>query len=445
MPESFFIETYGCQMNVYDSQRIADAMVDSGFKRVLVSSEAAVVILYTCHVRENAMRKVFSNIQMMKTRDTKVVAIGGCVAQSLGETVFKKCSAVNIVFGPHVGHRLPGYVRSILNEDKSKILDVGQVGLSKFDCLPKKKEVTFSEFVTIQEGCDNFCTYCVVPYTRGRERSRPASDILAEVRHLVSNGAAEITLLGQNVNSYAGDAPYINIGQPKGVWTLERLIREISEISGLRRLRYTTSHPRDLTTNLMKAHAEIDVLVPFLHLPAQSGSDRILKGMKRGYTANEYIDKLEKFRDICANIQFSTDIIVGFPTETESDFEDTIRLVERAKYVTAFLFKYSRREGTVAAAMDGQISKEDKAHRLAVLQKILATVQMEHKKCLIGQKQEVLFEKAGKKVGQCIGKNVYMQSIVVDSRESLIGTFADVRINSIAPNCLFGSVTCPDP
>jgi tRNA-2-methylthio-N6-dimethylallyladenosine synthase len=264
------------------------------------------------------------------------------------------------------------------------------------------------------------------------------------VKHLVSNGAVEITLLGQNVNSYEGDAPYINVGLPKKKWNLGRLLQEVAEISGLRRLRYTTSHPKDLTADLMSVHSTTDVLAPFVHLPVQSGSDRILNRMRRGHTAKEYLDKLVMFRDVCPNIQFSTDIIVGFPTETEYDFLDTINLVREAEYISAFSFKYSKRDGTIAASMDGHISEKDKANRLAILQKNLATEQEKYKKRFVGQTHEVLFEKAGKKAGQYIGKDVYMQSVVVESSEDLTGRFANVLINFVAPNCFFGDIIWPD-
>jgi tRNA-2-methylthio-N6-dimethylallyladenosine synthase len=444
MHEQFYIETHGCQMNVYDSRRIASAMSDAGFCRSFNPSEADVIILYTCNVRENAARKVFSNIGMLRTERTRVIALGGCVAQSLGKDAFEKCKAVNIVFGPHSCHKLPAYIRSILDGKNESILDIDQNGLDKFSCFPEKNDVSFSEFVTIQEGCNNFCTYCVVPLTRGRERSRPAADVLSEVKRLVSNGSVEITLLGQNVNSYEGEAPYINVGSPKGKWRLGRLIQEIAEISGLKRLRYTTSHPKDLTDDLMRVHSATSVLAPFVHLPVQSGSDRILKRMRRGHTSSEYLDKLSKFRDVCPNIQFSTDIIVGFPTETDSDFLDTVNLTKKAKYISAFSFKYSRRDGTIAANMDGQIPEKDKAARLDILQKCLAAEQSIYKKRFIGQMHEVLFEKTGKKAGQYIGKDVYMQSIVVESPNDLTGKFENVLIDSIAQNCLFGSIKCTD-
>ena len=331
----FHIEVFGCQMNVYDARRMVDLLVNSGYEMAHDASEADILIFYTCNIRARAVQKLYSNIGILKNENTKVIAVGGCVSQAEKENIFRY-KDINISFGAQSYHRLPEHLGEILSGVKNRILDIEFEQAQKFDRLPERRNVSFSEFVTIQEGCDNFCTYCVVPYTRGREYSRSASDVIKEVKDLLANGSKEITLIGQNVNSYHGEAPYISIGQPKGTWRLERLIREIAELDGLKRLRYTTSHPKDFTTELMQIHAETPVLVPFAHIPVQSGNDRILKAMNRGHTAQEYLDKIAKFRAICPNIQFSSDFIVGFPTETEEEFEDTVKLAEQVNYFVFF-------------------------------------------------------------------------------------------------------------
>ncbi len=435
----FHIEIFGCQMNVYDAKRMADLLVNDGYEIANDASEADILIFYTCNIRERAAQKLFSSIGILKNKNTKVIAVGGCVSQSEKENIFRY-RHINISFGAQTYHRLPEHIRAILNGTNNRILDIEFDQAQKFDCLPQKQNVSFSEFVTIQEGCDNFCTYCVVPYTRGREYSRSAKDVIDEVKGLLANGAKEITLIGQNVNSYHGEAPYISIGQPKGTWRLERLIREIAELDGLKRLRYTTSHPKDFTTELMQIHAETPILVPFAHIPVQSGNDRILKAMNRGHTAQEYLDKIMKFQDICSNIQFSSDFIVGFPTETEEEFEDTVKLAEQVNYTISFSFKYSRRKNTPADKMPGQISEAIKAKRLAILQKTLINSQIYHNNALIGKTQEVLFERRGRKPNQYIGKNVYLQSVIVESQENLIGEFRNVHIEKAGENSVIGKI-----
>lgn len=426
-------------MNVYDARRIGDLLLEHGYEKACDASEADILIFYTCNIRERAVQKLFSNIGILKNENTKVIAVGGCVSQAEKENIFKH-RGINIAFGAQAYHRLPEHIEEILNGVKKKILDIDFNQAQKFDWLPKRKEITFSEFVTIQEGCDNFCTYCVVPYTRGREYSRPAKDVINEVQELIANGAREITLIGQNVNSYHGEAPYITIGEPKGTWRLERLIREIAEIDGLKRLRYTTSHPKDFTTELMQIHAETPVLVPFAHIPVQSGNNRILKAMNRGHTAREYLEKIAKFREICPNVQFSSDFIVGFPTETEEEFADTVKLAEQVRYTISFSFKYSRRKNTPADKMPGQISETIKERRLAILQRALLDDQIYHNNALVGKTQEVLFERLGRKPNQYIGKNVYLQSVIVSSQENLIGQFKNVHIKAAGENSVIGEI-----
>jgi tRNA-2-methylthio-N6-dimethylallyladenosine synthase len=434
------MKAYGCQMNVYDSKNIIEILERNGFVRTFDPKAADILIFYTCNIRENAARKVFSAVGMLKSSSTKVVAIGGCVAQAEKEEIFKKSNLINIVFGPHVYHKLPDYISQILNREQSKILDIGLEKFNKFEKAQRKNDVSFSEFVTIQEGCDNFCSYCVVPYTRGREYSRSAKDIISDIKYLVTKGTKEITLLGQNVNSYNGEAAYISIGSKGNTWKLDRLLYEIAEIDGLKRLRYTTSHPKDITVDLMTAHSKIPVLVPFAHIPIQSGSNRILKLMNRGHTAAEYLDKLEMFQTICPHMQFSSDFIVGFPTETTEDFEDTIKVVDNIEYPVSYAFKYSPRKNTVASQMDGQIHEREKEERLRALQDSLLRHQIRRNNNLIGQVQSVLFDKCGKKAGQYIGKNVYMQSIVVECDTNPIGEFKEVLIESSGVNSVSGKI-----
>lgn len=435
----FYIEVYGCQMNVYDSKRIIDTLIKSGFEQVEDASDADILIFYTCNIREKAAQRLFSNIGFLKTSKTKVIAVGGCVAQAEKDLIFNH-KGINISFGPQTYHRLPYHINAVLKGENDRILDLAFDQDKKFGCLPKREKVSYSEFVTIQEGCDNFCTYCVVPYTRGREYSRPVKDIIAEIKELLANGAKEITLIGQNVNSYHGDAPYITVGNSQNTWRIERLIQEIAELDGLKRLRYTTSHPKDFTTELMKVHATTPVLVPFVHIPVQSGADRILKLMNRGHTAQEYLDKLAKFRDICPNIQFSSDFIVGFPTETDEEFNNTLSLVQKAKYTISYSFKYSRRKNTPADKMSGQIPEDIKEKRLDILQKTLLKYQIYFNKSLLGKTQEILFDRVGKKEKQYIGKNVFLQSVIVESDENLIGQFRNVKIDFAGDNSVKGKI-----
>ncbi|MBR1479994.1 MAG: tRNA (N6-isopentenyl adenosine(37)-C2)-methylthiotransferase MiaB [Alphaproteobacteria bacterium] len=440
MEKSFYIEVYGCQMNVYDSRRIAELLLANGFVQSPDPHDAEILIFYTCNVREKAAQRLFSNIGFLRSNKTEVIAVGGCVSQAEGTNIFRN-KHINISFGAQTYHRLPEHINSILSGKKAQILDLAFDEGTKFRHLaPSTAKASHSEFVTIQEGCDNFCAYCVVPYTRGREYSRPAKDVIAEAREFIARGAKEITLIGQNVNSYHGEAPYITVGQPKETWRLERLIREIALLDGLKRLRYTTSHPKDFTAELMRVHAETPVLTPFAHIPVQSGNDRILKLMNRGHTARAYLDKLAMFRDICPSIQFSSDFIVGFPTETDTEFEDTVNLAEAARYTISYSFKYSRRKNTPADKMDGQIPERIKEERLALLQETLLKSQVEHNRALVGTTQEVLFDRVGRKENQYIGKNVYLQSVIVESSENLIGEFRNVLVEQSGENSVSGRV-----
>ncbi len=434
----FHIEIYGCQMNVYDAQRIAELLQFCGFEKAKCHEDADILIFYTCNIREKAAARLFSNINIFKNQKTKVVAVGGCVVQAEKENMFRH-KAINIVFGPQVYHKLPEYIMDVINGKRDRIMDVGMPQMEKFKAIPVKQNVSYSEFVTIQEGCNNFCTYCIVPYTRGPECSRPAIDILHETKHLVENGAQEITLLGQNVNSYHGEAAYLGIGGKK-TWDITRLLYEVAKILGIRRLRYVTSHPKDFNKELMTAHREIDVLVPFVHIPLQSGSNKILRLMNRGHTVEEYLDKLAMFRDIAPNIQFSSDFIVGFPQETDEDLQATIDAARMADYSFSYAFKYSPRKKTPASRMQDQIPEEEKEVRLAKLYAVLQESQLKYNQSIVGTIQETLFEKEGRRENQYVGKNVYLQSIVVEADESPIGKFMNVKITKATQNSVFGEI-----
>ncbi len=427
-------------MNDYDGKRIEDILILNGFFKVNDPLTADIVIFYTCNIREKAVHKLESTVGMIKSPKIKVIAVGGCVAQAEKDNIFKRIPRVNLSFGPSTYHKLPEYLDDLLSGKKKRIIDLSNYKLEKFNSTNKRREITTSSYVAIQEGCDNFCTYCVVPYTRGREYSRPVIDIINEVKWLVNNGAKEIVLGGQNVNSYHGEAPYITIGSNRKTWRIEELIKAIAAIDGIKRLRYLTSHPKDFTVELMQVHNAVPILVPFVHIPVQSGSDRILKLMNRNHTAREYLDKLKLFRDICPAIQFSSDFIVGFPSETEEDFNDTLKLVEEAKYTLSFYFKYSIRPNTPAARMLEQIDDKIKEERLARLIKALLKDQIYYNNKLVGKIQEILITKKGKKENQYIGKNIYMQSVIINSDENIIDKFKTVLIESANENCVFGKL-----
>ncbi|MDR1488587.1 MAG: tRNA (N6-isopentenyl adenosine(37)-C2)-methylthiotransferase MiaB [Holosporales bacterium] len=427
--KSFFIKVYGCQMNVYDSIRIRDHLTKNDYVESASMENSDIIIFYTCNIREKAVSKLLSDIGRIKNREKKIIAVGGCVAQAEQNEFFNKCEDISIVFGPQTYHNLHTYIEEVFVDKSKKILDIKFTQAEKFVYLPSKKIVSFSEFVSIQEGCDNFCTYCVVPYTRGREYSRPATDIVNEVRELVENGAKEITLLGQNVNSY------------KSEYSFEKLLRSVANINGVRRLRYTTSHPKDFTEELMNVHQELkEIMPPFAHIPVQSGSDRILKLMNRGHTAEDYIKKTERFREICNEISFSSDFIVGFPGESEKDFYDTINLVKKVNFSLFYAFKYSRRKNTPAYNMKNQIPMIEKNKRFEILHQNLMEQQLKFNKSCIDTSQTILIEKLGKKEKQYIGRSPYMQSVVIESDHNVIGEFLRVDIKNAFQNSLFGDL-----
>ena len=442
MTKRVFIATYGCQMNVYDSARMAEFLAPLGFDRTPTPEDADLVILNTCHIREKASEKVFSQLgrlRAIRARKARrgdgrmLIAVAGCVAQAEGAEIRRRAPFVDLIFGPQTYHRLPDMVAAALQEGNA-IVDTSFPEESKFDHLPRARpEQGTTTFLTVQEGCDKFCTFCVVPYTRGAEYSRPVAQVLDEARRLAAQGAREITLLGQNVNAYHG-------GGPDGrEWSLGELIRAVAEVPGLDRIRYTTSHPRDVDDELVAAHREVPQLMPFLHLPVQSGSDRVLVAMNRRHTAADYRRLVSRLRDARPNLALSTDLIVGFPGEGEEDFQATLGLVDDIGFAQAFSFKYSPRPGTPAASED-QLPDAVKIERLAILQASLAGQQRDFNKACIGQVMPVLLEKPGRHVGQLVGRSPYLQSVHLTAAVERIGDIVPVRILAGSSNSLSGTV-----
>ena len=440
-PQTYFVKTFGCQMNVYDSERIGELLAAGGLRAVDGSEAADLVVLNTCHIRERAAEKVYSDIGRLKAGKRRsgikpMVVVAGCVAQAEGEEILRRAPAVDIVVGPQAYHRLPAMIAAAAGRqpaDKSadaRSVDTDMPIESKFAVLPRRaRQAAPSAFLTVQEGCDKFCTFCVVPYTRGAEVSRPAEAVIAEARMLVASGARELTLLGQNVNAYHGSG-----------LSFAALIRAVAAIPGLARLRYTTSHPRDMADDLIAAHAEVPELMPYLHLPVQSGSSRILKRMNRAHTAEGYLATIERVRAARPDIALSSDFIVGFPGETEADFEDTLALVRSVNYAQAYSFKYSSRPGTPAATMENHLDEDVKSDRLARLQALIVEQQLAFNRATVGRSVEVLLERPGKKPGQLIGKTPFLQSVHIVARGLAIGDLVEVEILSAGPNSLEGSL-----
>ncbi len=434
-PKKLFIKTYGCQMNVYDSERMAEAMGGQGYVTTDRADEADLILLNTCHIREKASEKVYSEIGRLKplkaaNPDLKI-GVAGCVAQAEGEEILRRAPLVDLVVGPQAYHRLPDLTARAVGG--ARTLDTDFPAEDKFDHLPKVRAKSGpTAFLTVQEGCDKFCAFCVVPYTRGAEVSRPAARILAEAQALVERGAREITLLGQNVNAYhdAGEG---------GIWGLARLIRELARIEGLARIRYTTSHPNDMEDDLIAAHGDCEKLMPYLHLPVQSGSDRILKAMNRKHTAEHYIRLIERLRAARPDLLLSGDFIVGFPGETDADFEATVDLVRAVNYGQAYSFKYSARPGTPAAErapVDPQVADE----RLQRLQALLTDQQRAAQEAMVGRTVHVLFEKRGRLAGQMVGKSDHLHAVHVTDDSLSAGDLRAVRITSSGPNSLGGEI-----
>ena len=433
-PKTYRVKSFGCQMNVYDGERMAELLGERGIAPAPEGEEADLVILNTCHIREKAAEKVYSDIGRLvkagnKAGKAPIIAVAGCVAQAEGEEIMARAPAVSIVVGPQAYHRLPEMLDKAANGERAT--DTDMPAIAKFDALPQRKKRGPSAFLTVQEGCDKFCTYCVVPYTRGAEISRPFAHLIAEAQKLVEAGAKEITLLGQNVNAWAGED---GKGRRAG---LVGLIHALARIDGLERIRYTTSHPNDMDEGLIAAHGEVAKLMPYLHLPVQSGSDRVLKAMNRQHTAESYLRLLEKFRAVRPDIALSGDFIVGFPGETEVEFEDTLRIVDEVRYAHAFSFKYSPRPGTPAATMEGQIAPEVMDERLQRLQARIAHHQFAFNQASVGKTCSVLVERTGRSPGQWLGKSPWLQSVWFEAPASL-GDLVDVELAEAGPNSVMG-------
>jgi tRNA-2-methylthio-N6-dimethylallyladenosine synthase len=443
--KKLFIKTYGCQMNVYDSERMRDVLAPVGYTPTDGPEDADLVVLNTCHIREKAAEKVYSELGRIKKLKNKkeaaggdmTVAVAGCVAQAEGEEIMRRAPVVDLVLGPQTYHKLPEMIAKV-SRARGERLETDFDTQEKFDLLPTaRKPDGFAAFLTIQEGCDKFCTFCVVPYTRGAEFSRPVDQIVAEARSLVAQGVKEITLLGQNVNAYHGAAPAID---GAGTWGLGQLIRHLAKIGGLERLRFTTSHPRDMDEDLITAHGDETKLMPYLHLPLQAGSDRILKAMNRGHTYAEYRDLIARIRKARPDVALSSDFIVGFPGESEIDFQRTLDAVNEIGYGSAFSFKYSVRPGTPGAALPGQVPEDVKTERLARLQALLVQQQTDFNASLIGRTLSVLVEGIGRRDGQLFGRAPYLQGTHFEGGSELIGQVVDVKIEQAGRNSLGGTL-----
>jgi tRNA-2-methylthio-N6-dimethylallyladenosine synthase len=437
-----FVKTYGCQMNVYDSQRMADSLALEGYAETSSMQEADFVLLNTCHIREKAAEKVYS--ELGRIRDLKaerasrgletVIGVAGCVAQAEGAEIIRRSPAVDLVIGPQTYHRLPEALRKARNGEK--VVETEYAIEDKFEHLPKPRRAEIigrgvTAFLTVQEGCDKFCTFCVVPYTRGSEVSRPVAQIVAEAEKLAEAGVREVTLLGQNVNAWHGEGP------DGSEWGLGRLLFRLADIPGIARLRYTTSHPRDMDDELIEAHRDLPALMPYLHLPVQAGSDRILKAMNRRHKAADYVRLIERIRAVRPDMAMSGDFIVGFPGETDQDFEATLELVRTVNYAQAYSFKYSPRPGTPGAEMQGHVAEAVKDERLQRLQALLAEQMRDFNAGMAGRTMDLLIEKPGRQPGQRVGRSPWLQPVIVDETAGEIGDIINVRIIRTGHNSLF--------
>jgi len=437
-----FVKTYGCQMNVYDSQRMSDALAADGYVATSVMEEADLVLLNTCHIREKAAEKVYS--ELGRIREVKaerarnggemLIGVAGCVAQAEGREIIRRAPAVDLVIGPQTYHRLPDALKKVRGGEK--VVETEYALEDKFDHLPEPRRADVisrgvTAFLTVQEGCDKFCTFCVVPYTRGSEVSRSVAQIVAEAERLAAAGVREVTLLGQNVNAWHGEGP------DGSEWGLGRLLLRLAEIPGLSRLRYTTSHPRDMDDELIAAHRDLPSLMPYLHLPVQAGSDRILKAMNRKHTAADYLRLIERIRAARPDIAMSGDFIVGFPGETDADFEDTMELVRAVNYAQAFSFKYSPRPGTPGAEMGNHVAEAVKDERLQRLRALLNDQQNAFLTSLVGKTIETLIEKPGRQAGQIVGRSPWLQPVILDEKAGEIGDIIQVRITKTGHASLF--------
>ncbi|HEY5070874.1 MAG TPA: tRNA (N6-isopentenyl adenosine(37)-C2)-methylthiotransferase MiaB [Caulobacteraceae bacterium] len=433
-PRRIYVKTFGCQMNVYDSERVGELMRPLGYAPTDAAEDADLVVLNTCHIREKATEKVYSELgrlKAVKARRTAagggmIIVVAGCVAQAEGAEIMRRQPAVDFAVGPQSYQRLPELIART-HRAVGERLAADFAPEEKFDTLGALRDANSpTAFLTVQEGCDKFCAFCVVPYTRGAEYSRPSEQILEEARNLTEKGVREITLLGQNVNAYMSD-----LG-------LAGLIRMLAGIKGLERIRYTTSHPRDMDQSLIAAHAEVEALMPYLHLPVQSGSDRILRAMNRGHTAAQYLDVVERVRMARPDMALSSDFIVGFPGESDADFEATLELVEKVGFASSFSFKYSRRPGTPGAVLPGQVDERVKAERLSRLQALLATQQAAFNSALVGRTAPVLFDRPGRILGEIVGRSPWLQAVHCRASLDLIGRVATVAITSAGANSVAG-------
>lgn len=436
------IKSFGCQMNVYDGQRMADILGEQGYEETATPEGADLILLNTCHIRDRAVQKVYTELgklrdiktaQKAEGQETKIV-VAGCVAQAEGGEIQRRQPAVDLVVGPQAYHRLPELLAEAAGR---RVVDTDLPIEDKFGFLPAPKPQVIrargvSAFVTVQEGCDKFCAFCVVPYTRGAEFSRPAAQVVAEVERLAEAGVRDVTLIGQNVNAYHGEGP------DGVVWGLARLMRRVAEVPGIARIRYTTSHPRDMDDDLIAAHRDLPQVMPFLHLPVQAGSDRILAAMNRKHTGDEYRRLIERIREARPDIALSSDFIVGFPGETDADFEDTIRLVDEIGFASSYSFKYSPRPGTPAADLNDQIPREAMDERLYRLQERIEHHRQAFNAAMVGRTVDVLLERAGRHPGQLAGKSPYLQAVQIDSDANQIGDIVRVVIERTSTNSLFG-------
>ena len=449
-PRKLHIKSYGCQMNVYDAQRMVDTLAGEGFVETASADDADLVILNTCHIREKASEKVYSELGRLRLAKTEAfragremrIAVAGCVAQAEGEEIIRRAPVVDVVVGPQSYHHLPELLARAKREGRA--IETEFPVEDKFAFLPQPKPDTIrargiSAFITVQEGCDKFCTFCVVPYTRGAEVSRPVAKIVEDAKRLADNGVRELTLIGQNVNAYHGEGP------DGRSWPLGKLLLQLAEIPGVARLRYSTSHPRDVESTLIEAHRDLPALMPFVHLPVQSGSDRILAAMNRRHTVRDYLSVIERFRKARNNIAFSSDFIVGFPGEREEDFSATLALVSQIGYASAYSFKYSPRPGTPAAETQETVSAIDMDERLERLQALIDSQQSAFNKATIGTTVDVLFERAGRNPGQIVGRTAYLQPAHVMAPADIIGQVLPVKVASLERYSLLGELAATSP
>lgn len=444
-PRKLHIKSYGCQMNVYDAQRMVDTLTPEGFVETASAEDADLVILNTCHIREKASEKVYSELGRLRVAKDEAaragramqIAVAGCVAQAEGEEIVRRAPTVDVVVGPQSYHHLPELLKRAGNEGRAIETEFPAADKFGFLAQPRPDAIRargISAFVTVQEGCDKFCTFCVVPYTRGAEVSRPVAKIVDDVKRLTENGVRELTLIGQNVNAYHGDGP------DGKTWPLGRLLEHLAKIPGIARLRYSTSHPRDVDDSLIAAHRDLDALMPFVHLPVQSGSDRILAAMNRKHTVADYLAVIDRFRSARQDIAFSSDFIVGFPGESEQDFLATLALVTQIGYAAAYSFKYSARPGTPAADMQETVSPAEMNQRLERLQELIDSQQSAFNKAAIGSTVDVLFERPARKAGQIVGRTAFLQPAHVMASPDIIGQILPVRIDSLERYSFLGEL-----